>query len=276
MNRALAIGIALTSDPERARARLGHLASTLERATGLRLERQVAYPYHRLLDALEAGELDLVWLPPMLALRSTGRGLVTPLALPVRHGVCTYSTALFTRPDAPVTEVTALRRARAAWVDPQSAAGYLVIRALLRSRGLDLTALFEENTFYGSHDAVVEAVFEGRADVGATFVHERADGRGEQRAGWRDHQVQVLAMADSIPSDMLAARAELEPEIRGRLQDSLVGGEHPDVVRAATELFGAESFRAPSREHLDGLTTILGELEDAPPSRRSALGGPSR
>jgi phosphonate transport system substrate-binding protein len=215
-------------------------------------------------------------LPPILALRSTGRALVTPLALPVRHGVSTYSTALFARADAWVGDAGELRRARAAWVDPQSAAGYLVIRALLRSRGMDLTELFGENTFYGSHEAVVEAVFDGRADVGATFVHEPVKSGGAQRAGWRDRDVRVLAMADSIPSDMLAARADLEPEIRGRLQDSLVGVEHPEVVKAATELFGAEAFRAPSQEHLDALTTILGELEEAPPSRRSALGGPLR
>ena len=278
------MGIALTTDPDKCQRQLAQFCDAVEQATRLRITRQRVHPYQRLLAEVEDGTLDLVWLPPLLALRSTGRGVVAPLALPVRHGVSTYSSALFCHPDSPIESVTTLHGANAAWVDAQSAAGYLVIRSLLRSRGVVLENAFDRNTFYGSHDAVVEAVLSGKADVGATFVYQaedstpdtvwptpsRSTGRiPEKSAGWKERDVRVLLMAGSIPSDMLAARSQLEPEIRGALQDSLVTGEHPEVIHAANALLGAEGFIAPSREHLDGLMTMLSGLEHEPESVRS-------
>ena len=283
MARELAMGIALTTDPDTSRLRLAHFCDAVHRATGLRIVKQGLFQYHRLLSELESGQLDLVWLPPLLALRSTGQGIVAPLALPIRHGVSTYSTALFTRPDSPITNVAELVGASAAWVDPQSAAGYLVVRSLLRSRGVSLQQAFTHNTFYGSHEAVVDAVLSGAADVGATFVYQaddtgqtsppapssRAPGRpAAHSAGWGDRSVRVLLVAGSIPSDMLAARTQLEPEIRGALQDSLVTGEHPEVIEAANALLGAEGFIATSREHLERLATILSALDAEPLSVR--------
>jgi phosphonate transport system substrate-binding protein len=286
MGRQLRLGIALTTDPERSRERLERFCEAVEAATGLQIGTRGLYPYHQLLAALEGGELDLVWLPPLLALRSTGQGVVRPLAIPIRHGVSTYSTALFARPDSTLTDVTQLANVRAAWVDPQSAAGYHVIRALLKSRGIDLDAAFGENTFLGSHDAVVDAVLSGTADVGATFYHEPSPGPESdappKSAGWKDRRVRVLLVAGAIPSDMLAARAELEPEIRGKLQDSLVTGEHPSVVAAANALLGADGFVAPSGAHLEALTTILSGLEVEPaasrsvPSRRGTFRAPGK
>lgn len=275
MPRALRVGVALTTDPEESRVRLERFCDAVEAALDLRVTTRGLFPYHRVVSELEAGLLDLVWLPPLLALRSTGRGLVTPLALPVRHGVSSYGAALFARADTPLRTADDLEGLRAAWVDPRSAAGYLVIRASLRSSGIDLRAAFGHDAFLGTHRAVVDAVMRGEADVGATFVYPSDDARPDappRSAGWGDAPVRVLHTASAIPSDMLAARADLEPGVRGALQDALVTGEWPEVVAAATAMLGAEAFVAPSREHLDALTTMLSELEEEPVSVRMREG----
>src|SRR5688572_4602253 len=49
----------------------------------------------RLLEALAVGDVDIAWLPPILAAQAVTSGTAVPLALPVRGGVSSYSAALF-------------------------------------------------------------------------------------------------------------------------------------------------------------------------------------
>lgn len=221
--------------------------------------------YHHLLEAVVSDQVQLVWLPPVLALRATGQGTIVPIALPVRHGVSTYSTALFTRASSPIRKVEDLHNLRAAWVDRQSASGYLIIRALLRSKGVDVDAAFTSNQFYGAHDAVADAVLNEEADVGSTFVYLDPDSSTgiafPKSAGWGDRKVHVIAYAGSIPSDMVAVNKTLSQELRDKLQDALVSSEHEDLQHAARRLLGADSFIPPLRAHLEPLVDILKNLE---------------
>jgi phosphonate transport system substrate-binding protein len=121
-----------------------------------------------LVENLRTGEIDFVWLAPVVALRAVNVGRALPTLLPVRQGVSHFHAALFAREGSPIREVKHLSRARVAWVDRTSAAVYLVIRAALRLRGLGFEHAFADERFYGTHDAVAKAVLRGDADVGAT------------------------------------------------------------------------------------------------------------
>lgn len=222
--------------------------------------------YGDLVDAMQAGDVDVAWLPPVIALRATGRGRAVPIALPMRNGAAFYSTALFTRPDSPIRELGDLRGARAAWVDRQSAAGYLVIRASLRQRGIDPAQIFSSETFYGSHAAVGKAVLEGEADVGASFVHLDPRRSRPRRAGWGEAPVRMLATAGPIPNDMIAATIRTPVEKIRAVQRALL--KPSDELRAAAAaLLGAEGFAEASSEHLDPIQDLLALLDD--PSPRS-------
>jgi phosphonate transport system substrate-binding protein len=280
MAETIAVGIALTTDPDKTRGLLDQFCRSLASATGMQVTAHGLWHYHHLLEALAGGELDLVWLPPILALRATGTGRVIPIALPVRHGVSTYSTALFARPDSRVRTLEDLKGVRAAWVDRQSASGYLVVRALLRSRGVDLDAAFSDEKFLGTHDGVAQAVLSGEVDVGATFVYldpdASAGGSFPTRAGWGDARVHMVCFAGSIPSDVIGANKRLAERTRWMIQRALVDGAHKDLRRAARDLLGAESFVAPSNEHLESLVTILQNLEEARPAAHAMFPPPRR
>jgi phosphonate transport system substrate-binding protein len=261
---SIAVGIALTTDPERSRGKLEELCRCLSETLGEEVTAHGMWHYHHLLEALATGDLDLVWLPPVLALRATGRGHCIPIALPVRHGVSTYSTALFTRPDSSIREVDDLKGVSAAWVDRQSAAGYLIVRALLRSRGVSLEQAFDREVFLGTHDAVAGAVLDGEVDVGATFVYLDPDtSTGTPKAaGWGDREVHIICHAESIPSDVIAVSHTMEEGLRKRIQEAFVSGTEGDLARAARNLVVADSFIAPNGDHLESLVTILADLED--------------
>jgi len=264
----LILGIVLTTDPEGSRAALGEFCKELGAATGLSVRGKGVWSYHGLLEAMDAGDADLAWLPPLLALRATNRARVVPLALPVRNGASSYMTALFARHDTPYRGIGDLRELRAAWVDRQSAAGYLVLRAHLRAVGVSLEEAFCENLFCGTHDEVTRAVLDGDADVGATFMHVEPDPshpQGERivRAGWGDAAVHVVTRAGPIPSDVMAASVRVPVATMRAVQRALVSTEETALRSAARALFGAESFVGALSEHLDPLSKLIARIEDS-------------
>jgi len=269
----LAVGIALATDPDESQDKLGRFCTSLGDALGLEVEARGVWHYHHLLEALSDGEVDLVWLPPVLALRASAERHCVPIALPVRHGVSTYSAALFTRADGGVRGIDDVKKGvTAAWVDRQSAAGYLIIRALLRSHGVDLASAFTHEKFLGTHDAVAGAVFDGEVDVGATFVYldPGASTGAPKKAGWGDRPAHMICYAGPIPSDVLAVRRKLDPDLQRRIQQALVGLQAPAVVESARALLSADGFVAPESAHLEALTEVLDHLE-APRSMAHAI-----
>ena len=245
-----------------ARAKLDLFCEALAAALGQPVEAYGLAHYRELLEAMHDGGLDVAWLPPIIALRAAARGRTLPIAIPVRGGSASFSSALFTQPGSRIKQASHLGGARAAWVDRQSAAGYLVIRATLRSQGHDLDRIFKSEAFLGSHEAVVDAVLCGDADVGATFVTQSPSTGLIVHAGWGSASTQIVAVGGPIPSDVIAASIRVPvPTIRA-VQRALCAGADVTLRGAASRLLGAESFVVPSAEHLDPLSRLLEYLDD--------------
>jgi ABC-type phosphate/phosphonate transport system substrate-binding protein len=180
---------------------------------------------------------------------------IVPVALPLRGTTPWFWTALFVREDSRIESLADLSGARAVWVDPESASGYLVIRAALRADGFDVERAFSAESFASTHDAVVSAVMSDRHAVGATYVHLDAEGN-VARAGWGKERVRVLRTAGPIPSDVLAASPALAEKNVARVRDALVSGGTKALVTATAELFSARGFLAAERSHLSHLELL--------------------
>lgn len=251
---------------------VSQFCEALSQAMGVDVTAGVYPDYLALLDAMNDGHADLAWLPPVVALRSAAKGRTIPLALPIREGVSWFSAALFTREQSPINSLQELSNARVAWVDPQSASGYLVIRAWMRSQGFDLRQAFGEEFFLGSHDAVVEAVLRGAADVGATYAHLGEDMKGVRSAGWGDAKVKVLALAGPIPADVFAASVRVPVPVIRFIRDVLVHKMTEPLRQACRALLNAEGFIAAESEHMAPLVDLLNHFEDT--ARRKNSGFP--
>ncbi len=259
---SIAVGIALTTDPNMTRGLLEQFCLALADATGLEVIPRGVSSYRSLLDQLASSEVDIVWLPPIPALRATAINCVSPIALPIRSGDSSYYAALFTRSDSPIREPSDLRGLKAAWVDPQSAAGYLIVRAYLELQAVDLKSAFTTNLFLGAHDAVAEAVVEGTADVGATYVYFDEQER-PKRAGWGEADMRVIAKAGPIPNDIIAARKGISTLLVRLVQSALVDVKHAQLREAARLLLTADGFAVPTPEHLAPLQALLTGLQEA-------------
>lgn len=214
--------------------------------------------YPQLVDALAEGRVEVAWLPPVAYVRAMRARAARLLFTVQRDGHRSYSSALLSpRP----LDLAALEGegARAAWVDPWSAAGYLVPRRMLRNLGVDPTLAFRTQTFAGSYANVVRALSDGSADVGAVQCRVLPD--GSLASPWLPEGLHVLAVShEGIPGDTLCASTALDAEsardAATRCIDALM---HPDLQPALTSLLGSERFVAANPSRYDALEAALWE-----------------
>jgi phosphonate transport system substrate-binding protein len=202
--------------------------------------------YDELFDRIRNGQGHFAWLPPVLVVDALDQLGVTLLVSAVRAEGPRYHGALFVPREHPARTVEAVRGRRVAWVDRRSASGYLFARLALIDRGLPAD-FFAAEDFLGSHRAVVAAVRDGRADVGATYVHFPEDQhRVAVGSGWHEigfDAMRVLLLSDVIPSDGVCAAKYVDAATRIRMTELLCTFDVQDEGRRALrEVFDARSL----------------------------------
>lgn len=230
---------------------------------------EVVPTYGALREALESGRAQLAWVPPILLVAATATEKMVPLARAMRDGASEYCAVMFARRDSTVRGLDDLRGRTAAWVDRCSASGYLLPQLHLVAEGYNPAKLFGRELFFGSHGDVVRAVFDGRADVGATFGGPPGSDDADARSGFANVEaearvpVRVLFRSSPVSSDAVVCDARLPSPMRARVTAALVHMGTFAVGRHVTRaVFGADGFRA-----FEG--TSLGALKELVDGARS-------
>ncbi|MCU1278031.1 MAG: methyl-accepting chemotaxis protein [bacterium] len=227
-------------------AALERFGAQLAHEIGEAVSVEVVPSYAALEAALAAGEAQLAWLPPILLADGDENRLV-PLVTSLRGGASEYCAVLFVRADSDLFTLKELRGSTVAWVDQCSAAGYLLPRLHLIAEGLRLETLFRHERFLGSHDAVVRAVFDGSADVGATFGGPPGSSDADERSGFADVEpkqpVRVIFRSGPVPADAVVCDTTLPTATRVRVTAALLHlGTFAVGRRVTRRLFGADGF----------------------------------
>jgi phosphonate transport system substrate-binding protein len=254
-------------------------ANALGSALGGTVELHNGVDYRAIVAGMEQGLVDFAWLPPLSAARVVRAGAGVAAAVAVRNGTTSYMTGLMAMKTSPIRSLADLLGVRAAWVDRESASGYVLIRAALKQAGVSLVDAFSEELFVRSHAEVARALQSGRADVGATCFNaaggEVEIARLPAGDGLASSEVRILAQAGPIPSDIFAVRTEVAVSALPAVQAALVDARPGDVHRAAKDLMQADGFVRPALAHTQMIESLY-ELLDAPPSRRTAPPPPPR
>jgi phosphate/phosphite/phosphonate ABC transporter binding protein len=226
-------------------AAFDELSAWLRESTALALEAKTAPSYDALAQSVRDGTSDIAWLPPVVY--SWLAEAVDPLGCMLRAGKSTYAAALVVQKESTFQSLDDLRGARAGWVDPWSAAGYVVPRIELVRAGFDPTRTFRAEAFHGSHREALLALARGQCDVAGTYARQpEAEGAAVEGA-WSELDgvdVRVLAVLGSIPADVIAARRNLAPESYERALEALrraAGDERGRTLLRA--VFGGDAFR---------------------------------
>jgi len=244
-------------------ARFARLTRWLGARLGCKVTPKVALSYEELTDAVRRGAVDVAWLPPIARLYLERERAVRTLLVSSRQGGAASSSVLLCRRDASIQSIDQMQGARAAWVDPWSASGYVMPRVFLFDRGIDPRTTFLEERFRGSHDAAVRAVADELSDITATFA--RLDERGAIVAGgWRavpdgESILRVLAVVGEVPADGIAAKSSLDVEVCDRVAEALQAAVvDPLMGQDARGSFEIEAFRTstPADSGKDLLATL--------------------
>ena len=235
----------------------GELARELSRPVRPR----VLPSYAALRDEVEAGRAQIAWAPPRVAIDLEDAGLASIELCSVRGGQIAYHAAIFTRHASPIEKLSDLRGSHAAWVDAESAAGYLLPRLELRAQGLDPETLFGKESFLGTHARVAIAVLSGEADVGGTYLSLDPRTRRPVSAGWLSagagiNGALILATVGPIPSDTIVFSRRIPPEQKGDLVAKVLGLP-PLLPEVVGRLLGAEGFERASPAHFEALRALL-------------------
>ncbi|HEU4616259.1 MAG TPA: serine/threonine-protein kinase [Kofleriaceae bacterium] len=232
--KPIRLGLSPARGVETARAQGERVASWLKKRFDRDVRPVLVADYQALVDAISDGEVDFAWMPPVSFVRAAERG-AGAVALAQRFGRPTYESAIVVRADSPLVEIAELVGRSIAYVDRDSASGYVFAADLVR-RSLCNQAPGQEH-FVGSHKAVTDAVRRKWVDAGATYLVRDSEGH-VVHAGWLDLAasdavpLRILATTPAIPCDAIAHRPGLAPGLVERLAKILVEVDEDSEGRA--------------------------------------------
>ncbi len=215
---------------------------------------------------MKEGNVQVAWAPPLVAIELERETKAQIRLCSRRAGQVEYMCALFVPKDSAITTLADLKGKRVAWVAKESSAGYVVPRLKIAAAGLDPDALFSEETFRRTHEAVVRGVLKGEADVGATYASFEKGSDAPISSGWSEAgipnaDVRILATAGPIPSDVIAMAASLSEETAQLITDAL-----KDLGAPIKTLLNADSFELPQDGHFDALRELVATAKQRLPA----------
>lgn len=238
---------------------LGRLMQVVGEHAGVDVTSFQAPSYEALANEVREGRVDVAWLPPIVFVRLADA--VTPLGSIVRGGSSSCEAAVVVKSDSRIRTIDGLRGARAGWVDPWSAAGFVLPRVKLALLGVDPRTVFRTETFYGSHRAVIHALVEGACDVAGTYARPDDDASGVQTGAWSEvvgAEVRVLATFGAIPPDVIGVRKGYPDDARARLLDALRAACADEQTRPVLQdIFGGNELREGLAKGYESLESAL-------------------
>jgi phosphonate transport system substrate-binding protein len=231
------------------------IADYLEEKFAGAIEVEVFLPteYRGLIEAMRSNNLEFAFFPPdgyVIANREAGAQV---LLKSVRNGNPYYWSAVIVRKDSGIKDIAGLEDKTIAWVDPNSAAGYIFPRAAMIGAGITPDDYFSNQTFAGKHDAAVLSVLNGSVDAAATFANDDENISGAWTQFLEADQASELTAifyTDPIPGDTFSVSKTFQeqyPELTQQIADAIAAIKAPDSTLLA-DLYRIDYMEAATDE----------------------------
>jgi phosphonate transport system substrate-binding protein len=251
----LKLALAAPSGKDEAQLAAREIETGLGRVIGRGVRAIVYRDYDSAARALASGDVDLAWLQPFAYVLAARRAQVTPLVKATRQGMPFYRSVIFARADSGMKQLTDLNGKKVAWTEVNSSSGFLVPSAMLRRANVAP----KEMPFLGDHEAVCKAVWEKKADAGATFSSDQgktADGCKQALEG-KSGELALLGVSPPIPNDVVAGRPGLDEAIAAAVKNGLIALDKKSADgMVLTTAFAADGFAETSDDEFAPLRDL--------------------
>lgn len=222
------------------------LIKILEEELEINIQQKFSDDYEGIIQNMLTHEYDLALLAPLAYARYSNQAetpAYSPIVQPVRHGEEFYRGIIFTHSESNIHTLSDLEGKSIAFVDRDSASGYLYPRARLLQEGIVPEEFFSSIDFLGRHDLVVRAVYNGKYDAGVTYDDARPENIPEE--AHPDEMLPILARTEKIPTEptVISDRfQEKYPELSEKLVELLVNMHETSEGRRALGMLGVDRF----------------------------------
>ena len=144
------------------------IADHVSKAVGMENEVFVSQSYNALIEAMEAGKIDVAYLGAGSYVAAYRKGFgVVPMVVAKMRGRTYYKSCIITKADSGLQTLSDLKGKTFAFVSPTSTSGGVGPRYFLSKNGINPEKDFEKLIYAGKHDAVLLAVKNAKVDAGA-------------------------------------------------------------------------------------------------------------
>lgn len=176
---------------------------------GMKVKIIIVKDYNSLGEQIQKGTIDGGWFSPFAYITAAEMTPLIPVATPLINGRDYYNGYIITRNDSGIETLQDLPGRTFAYVDKNSASGYLYAKHSMKEAGLDPESIFLNVTFAGSHDQVIQGVIGGEFDAGATYneAYEKMQNAGTDMSG-----IHIISATGNIQKDAIAFSRNMDAE----------------------------------------------------------------
>jgi len=219
------------------------LIEYLSEKTGLHIKMKIIESYRKVIDEMVGGDIDMAFLGSLTSAIALERGECQVLARPLwEDDISTYSGLIFARKgDGMTSDINTWRGRRLALVHTLTTAGDLFQKAYMAERGIkDMSSFFGNISYAGSHDAAIDAVLNGDADMGGAkdLVFRSLAFQNEEI----NNKLVILAESGRVPSNGLIICKKADEKIREKIKSVLLSMDADPEGQEVLKKFKAKKF----------------------------------
>lgn len=221
---------------------------------------QTASDYAGIMNLLVKGEIDIAWLATMTSVEARKNPEIQLLVKPIRFGTTSYRGIIIARQDSGIKSLKDLKNKKFAWVEKESASGYIFPKSLLLEAGVNPEKDFAEAAFLNKHDAVVLNVLLGKYDAGACYD----DARNTLRDKSKMEELTILATTQDISNEPIVVRKGLPPDLIDKIKQALLdlNTKTPEGKVILDELTDVQGFVPVDNKDYDYIEKVQTLLEE--------------
>ena len=253
----IGFGVVPFEAPAEIYRRFTPLVEYLSRELGRKFELRVPLDFESVGRDIMSGESQICYMTPVVYVKARQSANIKPLAKSMLDGKPVQRSAFVVPEGSDLKNIRSLSGRSMAFVDDNSASGYVVPVSMLLEEGVGLKDLARYD-FLGTHDDVMKAIVKGDFDAGA--VMESVANR------YKDRGVRILATSHDMPAFNISTSPTLSEDFRALVRDALLRlkDDNPEGLRVLRAIDRSlNGFAAASDEEYEGIREIMEKVRRA-------------